>query len=273
MRKKLLFLSLIIIGKTELWSQAVESRLDYQKTLQSVATIDLPCPQDVSGEAVKGYMAKKGYKGSSFKDFTVYRAVKLDSSDADLSDLYFKIDHKSRKEKDLTVITLLPAKKNENILSRSLTDSSKMDGANRIEGAKRFLNELAPYVEAYHVNTQAKEQDEVLKKANKKMNGLMSDQADLEKRMRNLQTDLDLNKKEQAKEAQELQANIFKDDDAKKKAIKKMNRSMDDQGSLEKKIRKTQADLDQNKTDQSNQQQELTNQKQILDAIKAKQKS
>jgi hypothetical protein len=268
MYKALLLLSLTIIIKTDAWSQAFATKVEYQKTQQPAAGISLPYASGTVEDAVKDYMAKRGYKSADSKGFTVFRGARLDSTDTDLSDLYFNVDHKSRKEKDIALITLLPAKKNEDILTRSQTDSSYTA---MIEKAKSFLNNLAPYIEAHHVQLQINSQTEVLQKAQKKMNGLLSDQNDLNKKIRRLQDDSAQNKKDQVKAAADIQANVNADDKTKQKSQKKMRNLLDDEGDLAKKLRNTQADLDQNKRDKETQQQEVDKQKQALDAVKARQ--
>jgi hypothetical protein len=267
MYKIILLLSLAVVIKMDAWSQAFATKIEYQKTQQSAASIQLPYASATVEEAIKQYMAKKGYKSADSKGFVVFRGAQLDSTDTDLSDLYFTVDHKSRKEKDITLITLLPTKKNEDLLTRSQTDST------RIDKARSFLNNLAPYIDAHHVQLQINGQTDVVKKAEKKMNGLLSDQNDLNKKIRRLQEDSTQNKKDQVKTAADIQVNINADEDTKKKTQKKMRKLLDDEGDLAKRLRNTQADLDQNKRDQATQQQEIDKQKQALEAVKARQKN
>lgn len=266
MRNRIFLLAFALLLMTGIRSQAYETRIEYQKTQQSAVAINLPCSQEVAAEGLKEYMAKKGAKGSGFKDFTVYRSFMLDSTDKDVSDLYFKIDRKSSKEKDVTLITLMPARKGEEIQGRPATDQAVMDEA------KAFLNHLAPYIESHHVNVQVSEQQQILTKAQKKMTNLMDDQADLEKKIRKLQADLDENKNDQAKQTREVESTVNSDFETHQKAQKKLNHLIDNKGDLDKKLRKTQADLDQNKKDQEAQNQIIQNEQQVLSAIKAKQK-
>ena len=267
MRKILLLVIVLLACKQVTRAQAYEGKLEYQKTMQPVAIVELPYPQDVVDDAIKDYMAKKGFKGSSTKGFTVFRSMKLDDNDTDPSDLYFKTDRKSRKEKDITVITLLPTKASQDIMTRSLTDSTKVDAA------KSFLNAMTPYLDAHNTNVQLASQGDVLKKAQKKFSDLQDDQVSLEKKIRKLQADQDQNKIDLVKQTQDMQNTVQADDNVKNKAQKRMNKLLDEQDDLRKKLRKTQPDLDKKKSDQEKQQQEIAKPQQILDAIKAKQKS
>jgi chromosome segregation ATPase len=267
MYKTLLLLSLVTVIEMEARSQSFTTKVEYQKTQRSAAAIQLPYGPGTVEDAIKEYMAKRGYKSASSKGFDVFRAARLDSSDTELSDLYFKIERKSRQEKDMTLIALLPTKKNIDILLDTLESDAK------IGKARSFLDNLTPYIDAYHVQLQVNDQAGVVKKAEKKMNGLLSDQNSLNKKIRKLQEDSAQNKKDQVKAAADIQANINADDDTRKKSQKKMRKLLDDEGDLAKRLRNTQADLDQNKRDQDAQQQEIDKQKQTLGAIKAKQKS
>lgn len=236
------------------WAQAVGTSILYEKTQRPVAAIELPYTQVVAENAVVDYMAKKGFKSARLNNFTVFRSARMDSSDNVPGDLYFMVKSKSRQVKDVVVITLMP-------------DSG------RIEEAKIFLNKLAPYIESHNVNVQAHNQEDAIRIAQKKMNKLLNEQGDLDKRIRNLQASLDQNKKDQVLQTQQIQANIYGNDEDKKKAQKKLNTQMNDQSSLEKKLRNVQADLDQNKADQVRQQEEINKQQQVFNAIKAKQNS
>ena len=263
---KLLLTSLLILAlKMDSWSQAFATKVEYQKTQQSAAGIQLPYASGTVEDALKDYMAKKGYKSTSSKGFVVFRGARLDSNDADLSDLYFTVERKSRKEKDETLITLLPAKSGQDIL----TDSSANEA--KIEKAKSFLDNMAPFIGSQLVQLQINDQDASLKKAQKKMNGLMDDRNDLDKKIRKLKGDLDQNQKDQVKEASDLQSNINADDDTKKKNQRKIKKLLDNESDMERKLKSAESDLEQNKKDQNSQQQEIDKLKQGLETIKARQ--
>jgi hypothetical protein len=253
----------IFLG-TGVFAQAYISQVDYKKTTQPTASIRLPYNSGSVEGALKDYMLTKGYKKSESGGLLLFRGVPLDSTDTDGSDLYFMPASVS-KQKDMTVLNLLPVKKNQDLMARTQGDSSRLDKA------RLFLDSLAIFTDAYNTRLQMGDHQEMLKKAQKKMNELMTDQSDLQNRLRKLQTDLDENKTAQTKAVADLQANLNSDDDTKKKSQKKVNKLIDEQGSLEKKIRNTQLDLDQNKVAQGKQQTELDKQQQGLDAVKARQ--
>jgi hypothetical protein len=263
--RKFYLTSLAIVSAGAIYAQSYEGRIDYRKTQQSVAVIQLSCPKTSVEDGLSEYMAKKGAKKASVKSFTVFRSVRLSDADTALTDLYFMTEPKSRQEKDITLLTLLPIRKNQDILTRPPGDNML------VPAARTFLDSLAPSLEAYSVRVQAGNQEVVLQKARKKMDDLIDDQVDLEKKIRGLQADLEENKKDQVRQAKDLQSNIKSDDDDKKKNQRKLQRLLDKEGSLEKKLRNAQSDLDQNKMDQRLQQAEVDKQQQILEGIKARQ--
>ena len=92
---------------------------------------------------------------------------------------------KSRKEKD---ITLLSAVINENEENATADNSEKL---------KSFLSELIPFIEATNVDFMVNEQFATVVKSQKKLKNLQNDQNSMERKVRNLQDDLKKNAKDQ----------------------------------------------------------------------------
>ncbi|MDE3248576.1 MAG: hypothetical protein KGO82_07955 [Bacteroidota bacterium] len=178
--------------------QATEGTAEFQKTTQPAAVIELPYAENVVEKAIADYMMKKGSKGNDSKGFKTFRGYKLRDSQDYTSDLYFKIDRKSRKEKDVTVVSLVVGKNGEDVKARVAPDNSSLDGA------KDLLNDMVPSIDAYNLEVQIQDQEDVLKKSQKKYDGLVDDQKDYEKKIKNLQDKLEENKKDQEKQSDEV---------------------------------------------------------------------
>ena len=264
MKKLFSLLGAGIFYGSRLFAQAYIGQEDKSKTPQAAAAIRLSFNSDQVESALKAYLSNKGYSATSSHGFIVYRGVLLDSTDKTGSDLFFVTSPADRKVKDMTVLSLVPSRKNQDIGSGTFVDSSKL------EAAKTFLDSLAPFAQTYGTTVQIGSLQDALHKAQKKMNDLLNDQENLNKRLRKLQGDLDQNKSDQVKAAADLTSSINSDDESKKKHQKRVSKLIDEQGSLEKKIRRTQSDLDENKTDQQRQQALITQQQQGLDATKAR---
>lgn len=248
-----------------LFAQAYIGETELRNIKQPSAAIRLPYTVGVIEDGLKQYMTIKGFKSTKSSGFILYRSVPQDESDTLLSDLYFKGVVASRKEKDMTILSLVAINKNDDPTIRTRADGPRM------EKARLFLDSLARFVAAYNLNLMVNSQHEALGKAQKEMNDLKSDQGDLEKKLRRLQADLDQNQRDQVKAAADLKSSINADDDTKRKYQKRVNRFLDEEASLEKKLRQTQQDLEDNKHEQEKQQLEVDKQRQALDAVRFRQ--
>jgi hypothetical protein len=197
--KKLLPLLLMLISAKLSFSQAVAGKVDYQKSSQPASIIELPYNPDLIEAALKDFLGKKGVKESSSKGFSQYRGVQLAAADPTLSDLYFKIDRKSRKEREISVVYLVVTKPGENPSTRSSEDNYGTDQA------KNFLNDIGPSIEAYSLDQNIKGQDDVVKKAEKKLNNLVDDGKDLEKQKKRIEDKIQDNIKDQDNQKNEVQ--------------------------------------------------------------------
>lgn len=191
--KKTLFLAVFAVFAfiANAQVQAIDGLVELQKGQNKHSSvIELNYPPDIVKEAIKESMSKQGIKEQKVKGMQVFRGVKLEGDD-ELTDLYFKVDQKSRKEKETSVVHLVVGRSNENIALRSEHDRHKS------EHGKAFLTGIVPTIAAHHLEVSINDQSNVLKKSEKKLKGLQDDQVDLEKRIQNLQDKLVQNKKDQ----------------------------------------------------------------------------
>jgi len=141
-------------------------------------------------------MEKLGYNGKAEKGlfnkdkgFRVYKNTIISEISDKSMDYVLKVDQKSRKEDDKSIIYLVLLKDGENAMS-------SLDGYD-IDKVKSFLNNLLPDVEAANLELQIDKQGEVIVKSEKKFKNLRSDKEDLENKIKKLQDDIQKNLKEQ----------------------------------------------------------------------------
>ena len=194
----LVLIAVVVITIVKAQPQAFEATTDFQKTTQPAAIIELPYSESIVEKAVSDYMNRKGMKGNDSKGFKVFRNYKLRDTQDYMSDLYFKIERKSRKEKDLTVVSLVVGKASEDVKARVSPDNSTLDGA------KDLLKDMVSSIDAYSLEVQIKDQEETVKKTQRKYDGLIDDQKDYEKKIKNLQDKLEENRKDQLKQQDEV---------------------------------------------------------------------
>lgn len=196
--KKLLAVFFALAFYSAVSAQAYEGRAEVSRKEYVSAVIEVPYNSDVVEDAIKAYMAKNGYKPSSTKGVQTYKAVKLHPNNTENNDLHFKVERKSRKEKESSLIYLIVSKENETLAQKMVEDRTG------IEDGKSYLNGMVPSLEAYNLEVQITAQDETVKKAEKKLENLVEDQQDLEKKIKNLQEKLEKNKKDQESQKGEV---------------------------------------------------------------------
>jgi len=191
-----LFFSLVLSAATT--AQSRINSVEYQKINRDAIVNELPFPESVTGKAIQDTLEKLGYKGKDSKGFTVYKGVKLPALGNDTYDLYFSVDRKSKKEKELSVVTMMISKGFDEFITE------KTDG-DIMRNAKTFLDNLRNTVASYDLSQQVLEQEDVLKKNEKKSAGLISDAEDLQKKKKKLESEIEQNIKDQENQQKELE--------------------------------------------------------------------
>ena len=195
MRKLLTAITPCILFFQIAFCQAYEGKVEYQKKDEDAIIAEFPYPPSVVEDAIVDKMEKMGFKGKDSRGFRTYSNITLPEINRDPMDYMFKVDRKSRKDKDESIVYLVMKTSSSNPIAET----------NIKENAKSFLNNLGPVVEAYNLEQGILAQEEIVKKAEKKYSNLQDDQQDLEKKKRKLENDIDDNRKEQDKQRQEIE--------------------------------------------------------------------
>ncbi len=182
--KKLLFCLVVtsIFLYSKVNAQAYEGTIEYSKKKQPAFAIDYAFSPEAAENALAAKLEKLGYKPkeekgifNKDKGFKIYKSTYLTEVNAISLDYLFKIERKSRKDKDEATIYMIMQKDGANFK----TSMSAQD----VEQAKFFLNNLRPNIEAANLELQIKAQEDVIAKAEKKLKTLKDDQVELEKKI------------------------------------------------------------------------------------------
>jgi hypothetical protein len=111
-------------------------------------------------------------------------------SDSVNADLYFKIERKSRKEKQLTVVSMLLTAPD------AASAPSNLHYMNMQE-AKDYLNGLVQNIDRYDMDQKIKAQNQLLIKTETKFRNLVNDGQDLQKKKANIEKNIAENIQEQ----------------------------------------------------------------------------
>ncbi|HSC36485.1 MAG TPA: hypothetical protein VLD19_01390 [Chitinophagaceae bacterium] len=192
------FCMLFIAGM--IYGQAQEGTVEYQKNQQPAAVIELAYTPDIVNAAMNDYLSKKGKsRGTDLKGFTTFRNTQLVQADSVNADLYFKVERKSRKEKEVSVVSLLLTAPKE---GTGVPDNKHYLN---MEDAKAYLNGLALAIEAYGLESQIKMQNEAVIKAESKYKSLADDGIDLQKKKESYEKKIEDNKRDQQAQLAEVE--------------------------------------------------------------------
>lgn len=166
---------------------------EYNKSMQPAVEMDYAFPDKTVLKAMVDKIERKGYRAKEVKGYMVFRGVILDELGPNNYDLYFKAERKSRKEKDASILTMLIASGAEQFIGDSTN-------ARVVANAKSFLERHMADVEAYDLELQIREQEELTVKADKKYNNLLEDHQDLLKKKEKLEKEIEENIARQAEQ-------------------------------------------------------------------------
>jgi hypothetical protein len=198
MKKSIVSFTVLLISVFS-YSQAQEGTVEYQKKTQPAAVIEMPYPPSFVDAAMNDYLSKKGKsKGSDIKGFTTYRNTQPLQNDSSNADLYFKTERKSRKEKEVTVLSLLVMPTDEQ------TNAKNLHYLN-MEEAKNYLNDLAYAIDAYNLELTIKDQNDAVIKAEAKYKNLLNDAEELEKKRTAFDKKIADNSHEQQQQLKEIE--------------------------------------------------------------------
>ena len=198
MKKYLYTLAAILFYNCVALSQSQYKFIDFKDAQRPAIVNDLPYPEKTVDGALTDKLGKLGYKGKESKGFTLYKNDSMPELGPGNYDLYFAMDKRSKKEKDITTVTMLISKGNENFI----TDTSD---AQVIANGKTFLENLVTGVAAYDLEQQILAQADIVKKEEKRLKTYGDEADDMQKRKKKLEQQIEQNHKDQDAEVREIE--------------------------------------------------------------------
>ena len=136
--KNILLLFLTLSFSVAYSQEVMESKVEFQKTTQPSVMVSVLYTSDVVEDAIKDYFNRMGVKADDSHGFLVFKSARLSLTDTWNSDLYFKVERKSRKEKDESIIYFFATPENQQPNLRKPGDQYGVDGA------RNFLRSMLP---------------------------------------------------------------------------------------------------------------------------------
>ncbi len=172
--------------------------LEWQKTKIPATIIEVPQSASVTETAIKQKLTQLGYSGKETKGVTIYKAIRITEISSEVFDLYLKVERKSRKDKDESVVYFAVSKSSQSFVTRD-------DDPLLIQKINDYTSQFAAWAEAEQLERDIKSQEDKVKSAEKKAGDLQDESENLQKRLKKLNDDIEQNKKDIEKQKNEVE--------------------------------------------------------------------
>jgi hypothetical protein len=197
MKKYFLPLLLCIACGITASAQVGEAVVEFNKAKRTVKSMEISDAPDIVEQAIKNKMLKSGYKPKESKGWMVFKDIDDPEISNERSDLYIKVERKSRKEKETSLVYFFASKPGD--------QATPVPFENNMLSGDGFYSNIATYTVTERLEKDILDQEVITKKTQKKYDDLVKDQASLEKKIKNLQEELEDNKKKQEKQVTEVE--------------------------------------------------------------------
>lgn len=219
--KSITTLSLFILWfSTTLFAQSIPYEVVYNKVKQPALRLDLPYTPNTSEDFIIQTLKRSGHdpesrtqlfwKQNKIDGFYVFKNLQLEGLQKPV-DLYFRVDQKSKRLKDQSIIYMLIAVDNHFITSES--------DEKAYATAKQLLDSFTATSAAYKMELDVRNQEHEVKDAEVRLNKLQQEESELNKKMAQLQEELKRNKSSQTNQQMAIDSERRKLADLKTKGL------------------------------------------------------
>lgn len=182
-------------------AQPRQGTVEYDKQQVPCYISDFPYSPSTTEDAVKNRFKSMGVKGNERKGFIEYNNVVLPEIGPNPVDTKFKIE-KRKGDKNASTVYMI-------VNPIGLSSTQAVAGSGNVQdfsiGSANFLNSLNTTTGDYSLEQEIRNQEEEVKKAEKKSSGLIDDGNDMQKRLQKLQSDIEENRRKQIDQVAEIQ--------------------------------------------------------------------
>lgn len=207
MKKINLIMSCLVILSVKLLAQSTpaEGTVEYDKVQVPCYKMDIPVSEDVAKEAIKERFKKMGVKGKEKKDFLEFKDVTIPEIRSGKVDAYIKVERKGKKENNISEVSMILTEPGVAPGAASSGGGAAVVAGVTAVGAFGLLSSLNESSATHGLNLDIKEQEKLIKKAEEKYNDAIKDGNSLQDKLKKVQNDIESNRNDQTKLAEELQ--------------------------------------------------------------------
>jgi hypothetical protein len=198
----LLFLSigfLCLQAEAQTPSRQYPGKVKYQKTEQDATIFDIAYPPNQVLDALRDLAGQRGVKVKEINGFYEARNLAMEKLGGKKHDVYCKVE---KAGKGSSKVYMILAEPGEDLANRT---SSHAVLAGTAAGGAVILAAIVPHLDERDFNSLKLAQEDEIKKAEKKLSSLQDEQVSIEKKIASLNKDLEKNRSEQGKAANELE--------------------------------------------------------------------
>jgi hypothetical protein len=174
-------------------------KVKYGKTEQEATIFEIPYTASQVEDGLKELAAKQGVKVKEKNGFFEAKGLSMAKLDNKKHDVYYKVEKEGKNESKVYMILTEPG---EDLTNRT---SSHAALAGSAAGGAVILASIAPHLDDHDYNLVKLDQEAEIKKAEQKLANLQDEQNKLQKKLADINKDLDRNMEEQKKIAAELE--------------------------------------------------------------------
>lgn len=197
MKKQLLVLIALFSVAVSVKAQNF-GELEVQKKKIPALMTEIPYTASVTEDAIRQKFSQMGYSAKESKGVYTYKTVRIPEIMEEAFDLILKVERKSRKEKDESIVYFVVTRANENYVKAT-------DDAVLIAKIKQYCLGFIALAEAQSLEVEIKGQEDKVKSTEKKLKDYEDESSSLEKRLKKLQDDIEENKKNIEKQKAEVE--------------------------------------------------------------------
>lgn len=203
--KQLFTLAISLLVAGIVFGQApMKTTAEYNGQKYQCYIIEYNLPPDETENVIKDQLKSEGYNAGKSNGYFVYRNVRLKNLNPnEPQDVLFKVERKSRKEKDQSLVTMITAKAGQ-IPEDKAKGAKTVADVESSDNSIGFLNSFQNNVNIKSHNLAIDTQTDEVAKAEKKLKSLQDAQVKLEKKLKDYQDDLTSNKKAQEQQTDEI---------------------------------------------------------------------
>jgi len=166
-----------------------DGTVDYQKTKQPARIFEFRYGEKDLGGAMEAIVRKLGGEARYYKGMYQCRQLRLSADEGRYYDLYYKVEGAGKGASQTSILSVVLAEPGEDILLRNPSSPEVARATLESKPARAFFDSLGAGVGAYDLDRRIAEQEDVVKKAERR-------QSDLERKRQRLEAELAENRAE-----------------------------------------------------------------------------